>query len=70
VLSVAVESDDWICFEPACDAENGCKLKPCKETHEPARIGVCDGVLRIVEVGAYEVEAAESKAVPLILQRE
>jgi hypothetical protein len=52
VLSIAVEPHDGICPESACDAEDGCELKPGEETHDGPGAGVCRGVLRVIQVRA------------------
>lgn len=58
MLSIAVESDDGICPEPACDAEDGCELKPCEEAHDGAGVGIGRGVLRVIQIRADQPETA------------
>src|SRR5260370_27726756 len=70
VLSIAVEPDDWIRPESACDVEDGRELESGEETHDGAGVGVCRGVLRVIQIRADQPETAQRNAVPLILKRE
>jgi hypothetical protein len=56
MLSIAVESDDWICPEPACDAEDGCELKLREDTHDWAGVNIGRGVLRVIQIRADQPE--------------
>ena len=69
MFSITVEPGNWVCSEAARDTENGRKLQACKQAHQGPRICICRCVLWVVEVGAYQPQAAQRESMPLILKR-
>ncbi len=69
MFSITVEPGNWVCSEAARDTENGRKLQAGKQAHQRPRICTCGCVLWVVEVGAYQPQAAQRESMPLILKR-
>jgi hypothetical protein len=69
MFSITVEPGNWVCCEAARDSKNGRKLQSGKQAHQRPWICICGCVLWVVEVGAYQPQAAQRESMPLILRR-